>query len=274
MTRARGPLTGWRHLAAPVCAAALLAPIPAPAGTCSGLSLSLGSPGAVGAVPSAIAVGDFDRDGRLDAVTVNGGTSNFTVLLGDGVGGLAFGSTLITTPSPVDVAVGDLDRDGRLDLVVASGASAQVATHRGGAGGSFGPNALFGTGFVPHRVALADVDRDGWLDLVVVSQASHRVRVFRGIGLTFVSTPLADIDLSASSPSPSAVAVGDWVIGTRHRAILMEQPGALDELEPPGHSWLPRLSAAWQVVGRPPARRRARPYTRGRGREPRGFLSA
>ncbi|MCU0479572.1 MAG: hypothetical protein MUE92_12690, partial [Chloroflexi bacterium] len=62
MTRARSPLTGWRHLAAPVCAAALLAPAPAAAGTCSGLSLALGSPGAVGAAPSAIAAGDFDRD--------------------------------------------------------------------------------------------------------------------------------------------------------------------------------------------------------------------
>jgi hypothetical protein len=173
-------------------------------------------------------VGDFDRDGRLDAVTVNSGPSNFTVLLGDGAGGLGVGSTLITALSPADGTAGDLDRDGRLDLVVASGTSAQIAVHRGGAGASFGPGSLFGTGFVPHRIALADLTRDGYLDLVVVSRASHGVRVFRGTGLGFVSTPLADLDLSATSPFPSAVAVGDWSgDGLLDLAVTLSVPGQI-----------------------------------------------
>jgi len=45
MTRACRPLTAWRRLAAPLCAAALLVPAPAAADTCSGLAFGRRPPG-------------------------------------------------------------------------------------------------------------------------------------------------------------------------------------------------------------------------------------
>jgi LPXTG-motif cell wall-anchored protein len=69
--------------------------------------------------PRAVALGDVDADGHLDAVTVNQGTNDVSVLLGDGTG--AF--TLATSPYPTEgdasfsLAIGDMNRDGRIDLV-------------------------------------------------------------------------------------------------------------------------------------------------------------
>ena len=208
MTRACRPLTAWRRLAAPVCAAALLVvPRPAPADTCSGLALGAPAYAATGTGPSAVTVGDFNRDGKLDVATA--GPSGISVLLGNGAGGLGAPANRASAASATDIAAGDLDRDGWLDLVVASGSSAQVTVHRGGVSG-FGSGTTFSVVVVPSRVALADFDRDGKLDLVVVSTASHRILVFKGLGnLSFVTTPVADLSLTGA-PGPQAAVAGDF----------------------------------------------------------------
>ena len=69
MTRACRPLTAWRRLAAPLCAAALLVPAPAAADTCSGLAFGTQAAGATGTAPAAVVVADFNRDGKADVVT-------------------------------------------------------------------------------------------------------------------------------------------------------------------------------------------------------------
>ena len=156
-----------------------------------------------------MAVGDFDRNGTLDVAAANGGASSFTVLLGDGLGGLVPLATTGSATNPADIVTGDLDRDGVLDLVVASGSAAQVLAHRGLPGGSFVTGVSSNVGVVPSRIALADFNRDGLLDLVVVSQASHSIRVFQGLGSTSFGTVLANVDLSASTPAPVAAAAAD-----------------------------------------------------------------
>ena len=54
-----------------------------------GFLASNGSPFAVGTQPYSVAVGDFNADGKLDLAVANSGSSNVTILLGDGSGGFS-----------------------------------------------------------------------------------------------------------------------------------------------------------------------------------------
>src|SRR3954463_3316338 len=65
-----------------------------------------------GASPIDVAVGDFNRDGRLDLVTANSGSANVSVLLGTGAGGFGAATNFPVGTNPSAVAVGDFNRDG------------------------------------------------------------------------------------------------------------------------------------------------------------------
>src|SRR6187455_1571157 len=58
------------------------------------------------------AVGDFNNDGRMDIVGVNGSKTDVLLQNEDG----SFSRSSITAGSPWGVAVGDLNRDGKLDI--------------------------------------------------------------------------------------------------------------------------------------------------------------
>ena len=208
MRRACSPLTAWRRLAALTCAAALLAVRPAASDTCSGLGLAAQPPGLTQAGPAAVAVGDFDRNGWLDAATANGTAGTVTVLLGNGAGSLTPLASPTAGGNPVDIVAGDLNRNGALDLVVADGTGSRVLVMEGLGGASFGTGMGFPVGLVPSRVSLADFDRDGFLDLLVLSQANAWLRVYEGTGSLAFGTVLANVDLAGADPT--AAATGDF----------------------------------------------------------------
>src|SRR3954454_11753838 len=64
--------------------------------------------------PAAIAVGDFDRDGKPDIVEAGQGV---TTLLGNGDGTFRTGKNSVMTQNPGSLAIADLNEDGKLDLV-------------------------------------------------------------------------------------------------------------------------------------------------------------
>jgi hypothetical protein len=204
MTRACRPLTAWRRLAVPLCAAALLAPGPAAAvDTCSGLALGTPSAQTTGATPVALVGADFDLDGKIDVVTANAGVGDVSLLRGDGLGGLAVPTSATAVTSPVDLVAGDLDRDGFLDLVVASSGGPFLALLKG-AGTSFGIPTAFDAGVTPRRLGLGDFNRDGYPDLVVVSAGG--VVVFAGNGTLGFDAQIAAV---AVTDAVAAVA-GDF----------------------------------------------------------------
>jgi hypothetical protein len=82
-------------------------------------NFSLVSSPKTGTYPAALAVGDFNGDGKLDLAVANVWDDSVSILLGDGAGNF---STLSATASgyrPVAVAAGDFNGDGRLDFVTA-----------------------------------------------------------------------------------------------------------------------------------------------------------
>jgi hypothetical protein len=80
-------------------------------------------PTPIGPTALKLALGDFDKDGHLDALAIEHDSYGVTVQLGDGRGGFrpAPGSPVLaskgTRPHTHDVAAGEVNGDGRLDAV-------------------------------------------------------------------------------------------------------------------------------------------------------------
>jgi hypothetical protein len=175
----------------------------------------------VGIDPRAVAVADFNHDGKPDLAVVNAGPlstptsqSSVSVLLGNGSGSF---QPAVTTPvlnsgpgngNAQSVAVGDFNGDGLPDVALntAGPAGPAVEVLLGQGDGSFRPNHLIlPVGQTPLSVAAGDFDGNGALDLVTAnSNGTVSVLLSNGDG-TF--RPRTDLTVGAA---PRAVAVGDF----------------------------------------------------------------
>jgi hypothetical protein len=114
----------------------------------------------------ALALGDLDRDGRLDIAVANAGDPTATPQVGNvgmllNTGGGTFSATILPgAPAPRAIAIGDLSPDCNLDLVVAGSNGLTVLR-----GDSHQP-ATYAVGTVPSSIAIGDINADGHLDLV------------------------------------------------------------------------------------------------------------
>lgn len=83
----------------------------------------LRSVGSQNAGPRAIALADFNSDGRPDLVVTNLGTESVEVLLGNGTGQFGAPVAYLAGRQPVSVTAGDFNSDGRVDLATANSSS-------------------------------------------------------------------------------------------------------------------------------------------------------
>jgi hypothetical protein len=120
------------------------------------------------ATPAALAVGDFNGDGRLDLAVAenNVGTSQVQILLGNGDG--TFGSGAIYTIGPLinSITAADFRRDGKLDLAVACFLGPGVYLLLGNGNGTF-ENPVAHAAVGASWVMAADLNGDNKLDLAV-----------------------------------------------------------------------------------------------------------
>ncbi|MFI5366912.1 MAG: FG-GAP repeat domain-containing protein [Candidatus Binatia bacterium] len=185
--------------------------------------------------PSAIATGDFDRNGTPDLAVIDSPNNRVVTLLtdskrfraGDCLGALSR-TDVAVNPNAVAIAAGDLDGNNTIDLAVA--VPTGVLILRGNGKGQFTPDQAplaLPAGADPLVVLIADVDGDQRADIIVGSQggsaSSNSVTIFYGSASGFgnpttpmpVSGPVSFmivedlnkdgfIDIAAGSSLPTA----------------------------------------------------------------------
>ncbi len=176
-----------------------------------GFAQPAGSPVAAGLGPAAIAVGDFNGDGRSDLAVAGNGSGDVTILLGNGAGGFTQpgGSPIGTGPGPISVAVADFNLDLKPDIAVADNLSNNVTILLGNGAGGFtqAAGSPVGAGSGPMSVAAGLLNGDGMPDLAVANNQSNNVTILLGNGAGGF-TQAAGSPVAAGS-GPVAVAIAD-----------------------------------------------------------------
>ena len=162
----------------------------------------------------AVALGDLDGDGNLDAFVANHAQVN-RIYINNGMGGFpdAGITTLTGTNNSLAVALGDLDNDGNLDAFVGNNSQVnRVYINNGVTSGvweGFEASAAPLTGTNDSvGVALGDLDNDGDLDAFVANSGqTNRIYINDGMG----GFPDADITVlpNIGVVYSSGVALGD-----------------------------------------------------------------
>jgi hypothetical protein len=174
---------------------------------------------ATGSTPVAIAVADFNGDGRIDVSTANAGDNTATVL----INASAPGASAPAMRSPVALPVGatpsaiaaqDLDGDGRPDLVVTSSGDATASvlidtTAAGAITATFAGQLPVTTGAGPSAVAIADLNGDGRPDLAVADATDNSVSLLLSTSLPSTAPAFAPAFNVSTVRNPQGIAILD-----------------------------------------------------------------
>jgi len=149
-----------------------------------------------------LAVGDFNRDGKLDIAFTDGQAASVEILKGNGDGSFREPIVVVLPGLARGIVAGDFNGDGWTDLAVAGEGAVYVLINKNGALGLAGVYPISGSGY---ELAAADLNGDGKIDLCAAMNSNSRVAVLIGQGDgTFAG--VADFDTTISSPYGIAVA--------------------------------------------------------------------
>jgi hypothetical protein len=181
-----------------------------PGKTTAGLSFMQASSSATNITPQAVAVADFNGDGKLDLAlpgNPNAAGSVLTVLLGKGDGTF---TPAPPSPTPAlnvgSIAAGDFNGDGKADLIVNLPDNNELMPLLGKGDGTFTVGQTISDPDGPFFVATADFNGDGNADLAVANPAGANVTILLGNG----DGTFAAASTSAAGASPASIAVGDF----------------------------------------------------------------
>ncbi len=178
-----------------------------------------------GTLPSGIALGDLDGDGRPDIAVANSGSNQIGVLLNSTATPGTFPTTSAyssVNSGPTGVAIGDLDDDGRPEIVSqqfsnnGGGTTITVLVNSAATPGTF-PAA--GTTYAsggngPIHAVVRDLNGDGRADIAATNLVSQNVGVL--LNTTTFSAPT----LTSLSPTSGAVGASVTLTGTNLNSAI------------------------------------------------------
>jgi hypothetical protein len=164
---------------------------------------------------SAIAVGDFNGDGRTDIVATTGGNSPTSIVIFyQAAGGVMGPATNVSTyDSPMAVASADMDGDGRSDIVVSHVGWMAVSVYLQQPSGLLGAEKRYSApygNFMPGQLAVGDLNRDGLPDIAIAGSLIMQLpAASTNTTGTAGTTPLsADAQAKLLSRSASLTSIG------------------------------------------------------------------
>jgi hypothetical protein len=169
--------------------------------TCSYLATNF----PVGSVPSSVAKGDFNSDGKMDLVTANFGSDDLSILLGNGLGGFSAQTNISVGNQPIFVICADFNNDGKIDLEVANQGSNTVCVLLGNGLGQFSAPTYFPVGSQPTSLAAVDYNNDGIIDLLSANKGSNNISRAPGTG----NGGFGQINTTYVGTSPSSLSFND-----------------------------------------------------------------
>lgn len=144
----------------------------------------------VGPKPHRVALGDVDRDGRLDIATAAHDSHDVHVSLGRGDGtfaraaGSPFAAVSTGRPHNHGLAFADVNADGALDFGTSNQNDHSVSIMLGDGRGGFrpAPGSPFRVGRAPYPLAVGDMNGDGKPDIVTPDVGGNTITVLAGDG--------------------------------------------------------------------------------------------
>lgn len=145
----------------------------------------------IGSQPSAIGVGDFNDDTKLDLAVANYGTNNVFLLFGDGNGTFIVRGIYLmgNDAKPISIVVGHFDNDNHLDIAVSNAGTNDIKILFQYENGYFTNQKSYSTGLSskPISIATSDLNSDDRLDIIVVNYATNNVFIL----LSYVNITLS-----------------------------------------------------------------------------------
>ncbi len=145
--------------------------------------------------PQGVALGDIDRDGKLDIIVINA-SSNVSVFRNtSSPGNLSFApsSNMSTGSNPIELSIGDLDGDGKVDIANANEGSSNVYVFKNVSSignVNFNSAQIYAVGGSnPWDVIIGDIDGDKKPDIVSDNSQGSQISVFRNVIPPPVPTP-------------------------------------------------------------------------------------
>lgn len=162
-----------------------------------------------------LAVGDVDRDGRLDVVANGSGAVRvFRNLTTVGAATLSFAAPTSVTLAGIGsgLALGDIDGDGRLDIARGNGfGSIQIALNNGSGPGSIGfsaPTAI-ASGSDDFDLAIVDLNGDARPEIATMDFVGSEFAMFRNLSRPGGALRFGAAQTRAIAGNPLGLAIGD-----------------------------------------------------------------